>query len=279
MDYIELKVDIFPREPWAGVLVAQLAENGFDGFVDTETGILAYAPTGSIDIENPLRATILESPSSELTVHFEIKLIPHQNWNEVWESEFEPVEVEGFLTILAPFHNPIKNDGMVVEIMPRMSFGTGHHQTTWMMSRALFDLDPMPLKVLDMGTGTGVLAIISEKLGAGDVLAVDIEEWSVENARENALRNECKNIKFLCGDLDVVDSTEYELILANINKNVLKNHLPEYANKMRMNGTLFLSGFFYSDCEELISRAGEVGFEKKRILTRDNWAAIEFQKK
>lgn len=278
MDYIELKVEIFPRDPWAGVLVAQLAENGYESFVDTDTGIFAYAPKDSVDTENPLKNTVLESPKDELSINVEIQLIPHQNWNELWESEFEPVEIENLLTIMAPFHKLENPAGMVVEIMPRMSFGTGHHQTTWMMSRALFDVHPFPFKVLDMGTGTGVLAIIAEKLGAGEVLAVDIEEWSVENAEENALRNQCKNIQFLCGDLDVVKTEGYELILANINKNVLKVHLPEYSKKISQNGRLFLSGFFHSDCEELIALAGEVGFEKKCILTRDNWAAIEFQK-
>jgi len=155
MDYIELKVDIFPRDPWAGVLIAQLAENGYESFVDTDTGILAYAPKNSVDTENPLKKTVLESPKDELSINVEIQLIPHQNWNELWESEFEPVEIENLLTIMAPFHKLENPDGMVVEIMPRMSFGTGHHQTTWMMSRALFDVHPFPFKVFGCRRSSG----------------------------------------------------------------------------------------------------------------------------
>jgi len=277
MDYLELNVELTPREPWSGVLIAQLAENGYESFVETEKGVMAYAQVMAIDTENPVINTFLVEHSAEVEVHWTSTIIKQQNWNAEWESQFEPVHVEDYLTILAPFHDRSVAKGMEIEIMPKMSFGTGHHQTTWMMSKALFELESIPEKVLDMGTGTGVLAIISEKLGAKEIVAVDIEDWSVENTIENAERNMCRNIQALCGDIDQVIQKDFDLILANINKNVLKSHLPHYARLLKKGGMLFLSGFFTSDTEEMITFSTELGFQKIRILNKDNWAAIELQ--
>ena len=277
MDYVELKIDLSPREPWSEVLIAQLAENGFESFVETKTGILAYAQVNQIDTNDPFKNTFLNESNLEVRANWSLNVIQKQNWNQEWESQFDPVFVEDQLTILAPFHDPNVARGMIVEIMPKMSFGTGHHQTTWMMAKALIDLDHIPDKVLDMGTGTGVLAIIAEKLGSKKVIAVDIEEWSIENTLENALRNNCQFISTSCGDIDSVLESDFDMILANINKNVLKEHLPHYSRKLKRAGLLFLSGFFVSDVEEMMSIASRFGFQKKRILNRDNWAAIELQ--
>jgi ribosomal protein L11 methyltransferase len=222
MDYLELTVQLQPREPWAEVLICQLAENGFESFVETEEGILAYAQVGQIDVAKPESNTFLEDVPEELSVNWSKKIIAQQNWNAQWEADFQPVYVEEYLSILAPFHDRKEHKGLIVEILPKMSFGTGHHQTTWMMSKALFELDELPKKVLDMGTGTGVLAIIAEKLGAEDLLAVDIEDWSVENTEENAVRNACRKIRTLCGDIDKIEEGDFGLILANINKNVYR---------------------------------------------------------
>jgi ribosomal protein L11 methyltransferase len=278
MDYLELTVQLQPREPWAEVLICQLAENGFESFVDTEDGIVAYAQVGQIDVAKPESNTFLEDVPEELSVNWSQKIIAQQNWNAQWEADFQPVYVEEYLSILAPFHDRKTHKGMIVEILPKMSFGTGHHQTTWMMSKALFELDELPEKVLDMGTGTGVLAIIAEKLGAKDVLAVDIEDWSVENTEENAVRNACRKIRALCGDIDKIEEGDFGLILANINKNVLKAHMQGYYDRLNPNGKLFLSGFFLSDCDELTACAESFGFRKNSILNKDNWAAIEFKK-
>ena len=277
MDYLELKVELSPREPWTGVLVAQLAENGYESFVETESGVLAYAQIADVDPENPVKGSFLAELPSDVKSNWSVTIIQQQNWNAEWESQFDPVYVEDFLTIRAPFHDISVEKGMTLEIMPKMSFGTGHHQTTWMMSKALFELETMPAKVLDMGTGTGVLAIIAEKLGATEILAVDIEDWSVENTIENAERNSCEKIHAVCGDIDVIRNSEFDLILANINKNVLKAHLPSYANLLKKDGMLFLSGFFTSDVEEMVEYASSFGFQKIRILNKDNWAAIELQ--
>lgn len=278
MDYLELTVKIEPRDPWTEILIAELAENGYESFVETETGVLAYAQLNDVDSIQPTKNTILEEVNSDFIANWETKIIPQQNWNAVWEADFQPVEVESYLSILAPFHDKKGHNGMIVEILPKMSFGTGHHQTTWMMSKALFELENIPSEVLDMGTGTGVLAIVAEKLGAKHIVAVDIEDWSVENTIENAQRNGCSCIEAICGDIDVLKGRTFGLILANINKNVLKSHMKSYSEMLEKNGVLLLSGFFDTDVDELLENARQFGLEKIRILKKDNWAAIELKK-
>lgn len=278
MDYLELSIALTPRDPWTEILTAELADNGFESFVETENGILAYGQLELVDAEFPLKNTFLEAKPSDVDVVIESKVIPQQNWNAVWESDFQPVEVEDYLTIVAPFHDRSTAKGMIIEILPKMSFGTGHHQTTWMMSKALFELETIPNEVLDMGTGTGVLAFVAERLGAKHVVAVDIEDWSVENTLENAERNDCKSIEAICGDVDVLKGRTFGLILANINKNILKAHMSSYAEMLEKNGTLLLSGFFDTDVDELVTFAEQFGLKKRRVLNKDNWAAIELNK-
>lgn len=278
MDYTELNITIEPRDPWSEILVAQLSELGFDSFVETEEGVQAYIPSKDFSLEAlKLKTLLFENPEG-VSISFEQNEIPHQNWNEVWESGFEPVFVDELATIRAPFHTETVVKGLDVVIQPQMSFGTGHHETTWLMSKSLFDLAPFPFKVLDMGTGTGVLAIIAEKLGAKSVLAVDIEDWSVENTKENVARNSCNSIEALCGDIDIVDQNDFDMILANINKNVLKAHLPYYSEKLNQEGKLYMSGFFETDIEELVKEARKYELEFVSQKTKDSWACILLKK-
>jgi ribosomal protein L11 methyltransferase len=279
MEYLEVTIALAPRNPWAEILTAELADNGFESFVETEDGIIAYGQIELVDIEFPLKNTFLESKPNDIEVVIASKIIPQQNWNAVWESDFQAVEVEDYLTIVAPFHDRSTAKGMIIEILPKMSFGTGHHQTTWMMSKALFELETIPADVLDMGTGTGVLAFVAERLGAEHVVAVDIEDWSVENTIENAERNDCNKIEAICGDVDILTGRTFGLILANINKNILKAHMSSYAEMLEMNGTLLLSGFFDTDVDELVTFAEQFGLKKHRVLNKDNWAAIELNKR
>ena len=279
MDYLEITIAFTPRNPWAEILTAELADKGFESFVETEDGIIAYGQIELVDAEFPLKNTFLESKPNDIEVVITSKIIPQQNWNAVWESDFQAVEVENYLTIVAPFHDRSTAKGMIIEILPKMSFGTGHHQTTWMMSKALFELETIPAEVLDMGTGTGVLAFVAERLGAEHVVAVDIEDWSVENTLENADRNDCKKIEAICGDVDILRGRTFGLILANINKNILKAHMSSYAEMLEKNGTLLLSGFFDTDVEELVTFAEQFGLKKYRVLNKDNWAAIELKKR
>lgn len=278
MDYLELTVDIHPRNPWAEILVSELAELGFESFVDTEHGIQAYAPVTAVKMDEVRVESILNGKNEDVSFEIIEKIIKQQNWNALWEADFHPVTVEDRMTILAPFHPKENAKGLIVEIQPQMSFGTGHHQTTWMMSKALLDMAQMPERVLDMGTGTGVLAILAEKLGAEKILAIDIEDWSVENTKENAIRNNCTKIESLHGDIDLIKGLEFDLILANINKNILKSHLPQYAASLVKGGTLMLSGFFETDAEELIEKGKEVGLKHVGTLTKETWAALTLVK-
>lgn len=277
MDTLELQIILTPKDPWSDILIAELSEQGFDSFVNTDEGLLAYAPA-DIDLEQ-VKAN--SSLNGNFDVDFKLteKIIPYQNWNAKWESEFEAVYVEEYATISAPFHTDIETKGLNVVIQPQMSFGTGHHQTTWLMTKALFELDKMPKNVLDMGTGTGVLAVVAEKLGAKRVLAIDIEDWSVVNAIENIAMNDCSTVECRCGDIDQLKGEKFGLIIANINKNILKSHMEEYSKALLSAGTLLLSGFFNSDVEELVNFAANYNLVKKDVLYKDEWAMIRLEKR
>ncbi len=276
LDTLELTLTLSPKDPWSEILISELSELGFDGFLQTDEGIQAYA-NASIDPEKIMDELSI-ARNQQVTCAWKAKVIPHQNWNAQWEADFHPVFVEDYATILAPFHDESLGKGMVVRIQPQMSFGTGHHQTTWMMTKAIFELPEMPSDVLDMGTGTGVLAIIAEKLGAKRILAIDIEEWSAENARENADRNSCTAIECMWGDRDKMEGHDFGLIIANINKNILKAQMETYASTLNTNGTLLLSGFFSTDVEELITFAAPYGLTIEKEFAKDEWAALQLKK-
>ncbi|MDA8648188.1 50S ribosomal protein L11 methyltransferase [bacterium] len=276
MDTLEVQITLNPKSPWNEVLVAELADLGFDSFVETENGVIAYGDA-ALDHQALLQQTSLHN-GFDGNFKVETKVIPHQNWNAQWEADFQPVYVEKYASILAPFHDTAEAPGLIVTIQPKMSFGTGHHQTTWMMTKALFELETIPANVLDMGTGTGVLAIVAEKLGANRILAVDIEEWSAENAAENAASNNCTKIESVWGDVDKIPSEPFGLILANINKNVLKAQMPVYSRNLEENGTLLLSGFFETDVKEMEKYCQEHHLVPVKRFQKDEWAAIQLRK-
>lgn len=279
MNSIELEVKLTPKDPWADIVISQLAELGFDAFEDMEGGVKAYGPENKINTQEVLEQSILGEDNDLLEISYTFTTIPFQNWNEKWESDFDPVFVEDKLTILAPFHDKSIAKGLSIEIQPQMSFGTGHHQTTWLMSKRMFAFESFPNRVLDMGTGTGVLAILAEKLGAKDILAIDIEEWSAENTIENALRNNCENIVTKWGDVDLIEGLTFDLILANINKNVLKHQIPSYSKALVSGGKLLLSGFFTSDVDEIVAFASEHDFSYLSTLDKETWACVLLEKK
>jgi ribosomal protein L11 methyltransferase len=278
MDTAELVIVVTPRDPWSDILISELSQFDFDSFVDTEDGVIAYGPKDKLDIEAIKSITHLGNSPSDVEISYHLNVIPYQNWNEKWETDFQPVFVEDKVSILAPFHSNVDVVGEVVYIQPQMSFGTGHHQTTWMLSKAIFDLDFENKICLDMGSGTGVLAIIAEKRGASSVLAIDIEENSVANAEENCVRNKCEKIKNLYGDIDNIVGLEFDIILANINKNVLKSHMKQYVTSLLPNGYLLLSGFFESDEKELKEVAISEGLKFVKAYNKESWSALVFKK-
>jgi ribosomal protein L11 methyltransferase len=277
MIYIEIEFKLAQFTPWNEVFVAYLSELEFESFQEDKPILRAYVA------EHNFNNAKFESLMTELRLNkelefsYELNKIPQQNWNAVWESQFEPVIIEDKLRIMAPFHEKTDFVAQTIIIEPKMSFGTGHHQTTYLMCKKMFDLDLKNKVVLDMGSGTGVLAILAEKLEAKDIEAFDIEPWSVENCDENAIKNECSKITSLLGDIEMVQG-EYDVVLANINKNVLKRQIPFYSKLIRSNGKLLLSGFFVSDGDEIKDCAIENGFEFVNSDNREGWSMLHFTK-
>lgn len=274
MVYIEVTVELGELEPWRDILIAEMAEAGFDSFVETKTGLQGYIQE---TLFTPGMIETLLTGKPVLSHH--VNRIAEQNWNAEWEKNFDPVFVEDKLAIVAPFHEIPGGFQLVITITPKMSFGTGHHQTTWLMSRRLFDLDLKDKDVLDMGTGTGVLAIAAEKLGAKSVFAPDIDQWSFENAQENCAMNQCTRVEPALGGDELLANKFFHIILANINKNVLIQHFSVYSTSLISGGLLLISGFFETDKEDLVREASKHGFIFESIHTREGWALIQFIKK
>ena len=277
MSHLEFQFKITPLKPWTEILIAYLSEIYFHGF-NEEDGILK-AFISNTDFDALIFNSLLESLEGEdVEISYEKLEIENHNWNASWEANFDPVEIAQQLYIRAPFHEQKENFNSTIIIQPKMSFGTGHHQTTFLMCEAILRLDLVGKKVLDMGTGTGVLAILCEKKGSKDITAIDIEEWSIENCEENIVLNECAFIDAICGDVNLIDGKKFDVILANINKNILKKHLPKYFDSLCENGLLYLSGFFSTDVSELKTLANQVGFKFISTTVKDEWAILILQK-
>lgn len=276
MDYIELILDVNPKKPWTEILIGELSELGFESFTEENDKLQAYIPFDDYK-KDKVNSFLEDFAKKDLTLNFEEKLIPSQNWNETWESDFEPVRVDDKLLIRAPFHEYDEGFEEVIEIQPQMSFGTGHHQTTYLLSNVLFDIDLVDKTVLDVGTGTGILGILASKKGAKSIIGTDIESGACENALENIARNNVLNFSILEGDLDIVPKEKYDVIIANINKNVLKNHLEGYAERSKDGTILLLSGFFETDVPELIEFAEKLDFKHDKTHLNDSWAVIQFK--
>lgn len=278
MNYYELQITIGAFEEWHDIFVAYLAELDYESFVEETPILKAY-------IQEPLYdGKALQSLLSELQTKgaqisaFELSLLPQQNWNATWEAQFEPVIINENLRIVAPFHDLQPSEGIEIKILPKMSFGTGHHQTTHLICQNMLSLDLQDKKVLDMGAGTGVLAILAERLGAAHISAVEIEAWSAENILENVALNGSTKIQAIHGGAPEIPAMAYDVILANINKNVLLEQLPVYSKVIANGGLLMLSGFFVTDAPDLIAAAAQVGFDSIRTDARENWAVVLLKK-
>lgn len=274
MDYIQYSFTVNPPEPGSEILTALLADLGFDSFSQNETGVDAYI-LSELDNEKAVK----ELEFDDFTFSYIRTEIPKTNWNEEWEKNFNPVYVEDLVCIRAHFHPKAENIKHDIVITPKMSFGTGHHDTTWLMSKTMFSLDFKNTAVLDMGCGTGILVILAEQLGATKLLGIDIDDWSIENSIENASINDASDIEFKKGDASLLPKTEsFEIILANINKNVLKQDMAAYFNCLKKNGHLLLSGFFTTDIEELKQLAISIGFTFVESYNKNEWAVIKLKK-
>ena len=277
MTYLELVFTLHTTEEFhKDLLINALSEIGFDTFEDTDQGFKAYIPEPELD-QGKLDG--LSVDFAELfSFTYILNKIPHQNWNEVWESNFEPIQVAGKCYIRATFHEAHPEFEHEIVIDPKMAFGTGHHQTTALMMEFMLEEDFQDKKVLDMGCGTGILAILASKLGAKEVLAIDYDEICYESTIENSELNKISNIIALKGSKEVIPNQKFDIILANINRNILIDQLETYA-RVSMPGTLlFLSGFYEDpDLKILKEKCASLGFTYLQHKELNNWVAARFR--
>ena len=276
IDYIELNCSVTPLQPGTEILTAQLSENGFDSFVETEKGVLAYIPAHLFLLEN--LKEILDN-TNEYSIQYVTNLIKGKNWNEEWENNFQPVKVDNRCYIRASFHPADPKVEFDILIDPKMAFGTGHHETTTLVVQQMLSTDFKNKTVLDMGCGTGILAILASKLGAASVTAIDNDPVAVESAIENSQKNNAKNINSLCGNASSLANKKFDIILANINRNILLNDLSTYYASLNQNGIVILSGYLTNDVEAIHNKASQVGLSL--IVSKENhdWIAQKFEKK
>lgn len=273
--YIEYHFIMFPLQPTSEILVAQLGELGFESFTETETGLKAYIQKKELD---PVLIDDIQVLNSlEFEISYKVAEIPQVNWNAEWEKNFNPIEVNRECALRAPFHPPF-NVKYEIIIEPKMSFGTGHHETTFMMLQFILENDFKEKSVIDMGCGTAVLAILSEMKGATKIDAVDIDEWCYENSIENIERNLCKKIHVYQGDASFFKEKNYEVIIANINRNILLQDMEIYSKSLEDNGTLYLSGFYKEDLELITETCNNLGLTFVENKVRNNWIAAKFRK-
>ena len=272
--YIEIEAQVTPVDPWSDLLIAALGAMGYESFENTDTGFLGYIVSSDYDPE--ATQAILQSYSEQCSVSFSSKEIAATNWNADWEKNFSPITVGERIHVRAPFH-PASEAEYEIVIEPKMSFGTGHHQTTHLMLEHLLDLDLKEKDVLDMGSGTAVLAIMACMRGAQKATAIDIDAWCGENGLENAQRNGIDNIEVLVGTAEQLPKTpQYDLIIANINRNVLLEDMGAYVACLRGGGVVLLSGFYQSDLQIITERCGACGLVYQHHKTKDNWVAAKF---
>ncbi len=247
------------------LLIAQLADLGFDAFEETEEGLHAFISSVDFD-DNALKALLLEMPYAQTE-------IPKQNWNQLWESNFEPVQVEDFVGIRAGFHQAIEGVIHEIVITPKMSFGTGHHATTYLVMKAMRDLDVKAKSVLDFGSGTGILAILAEKLGAKSVLAIDNDDWCIENSLENLAINQTQVIRVEKADSAAL-LDQYDLILANINKHIILENMDHLGKALANEGTILLSGLLVEDEADILAACAKNGWKHLFTNTRNGWIVL-----
>jgi len=271
LDYFKIEIEITPFEDWLrDVLTLQLGEIGFESFVEMEAGLEAFIPAENFN--EPELTELLHSFKKNFSFRVTKEFIKSQNWNEVWEKNyFKPLVVAGECLVRAPFHKEYPNCKYEIVIEPNMAFGTGNHETTSMMLEAILKENLDGKKVLDMGSGTGILGILASMKGASEITAIDIDEWSVKGTHENAALNNIKNLK--------VGYEKFDFIFANIHKNVLISDLPAYSKCLNKNGKLFISGFYTEDISDIKSKAEKVGLKETGYTTKNNWVAIFFEKK
>lgn len=277
MDYAEIHFKIVPVNPDVNdVLAAILADNGFESFTETADGMLAYAPVAQFNESAFPDVVPAELLGSDIV--FEQSTIPGQNWNEEWEKNyFQPIVIGQDCVIHSSFHTNIPEATYDIVIDPKMAFGTGHHETTSLMLESLLELDLKDKTFLDMGCGTAVLAILARMKGAVGVLGIDIDEWAVNNAFENIRLNNTGDIEILTGGAELLSGKKpFDVVFANINRNILLADMNAYCAVMKKGSSLFMSGFYVEDLPVIREKAESLGLTFVKYRSKNNWVAAEF---
>lgn len=276
MFYTRLKILCDPS--FSEILMAEVAETGFDSFLETDDGFEAYAEADHVD-ENAL-TEVLERYRQVTTLSHARDAVEKKNWNEEWEKNVEPIIVDDQCLVRAEFHQIKQKFPYEIIITPKMSFGTGHHQTTHLMLKSQLKIDHVGKRVMDAGCGTAILSIMASKRGASIVDAFDIDEWSVVNGEENAAVNQCTNIRIRQGKIaDLTFEESFDIVLANINRNILVSEMGSYAQVMKPGALLLLSGFYEADIPVLLESASAHQLTEVFRDARETWATLALQKK
>lgn len=277
MRYFEVRFILSEIEGLNEILQSDLCDIGFESFQDTEDGFLAYCQEDLYD-EMKIKDVVINfiDNNPNITISTEAIIIEEQNWNEEWEKAYPAVLIDDYCYVHAPFHEPMENVSFNIEISPKMSFGTAHHPTTYQILQFLKDEDVKGKDVMDMGSGTGVLAILAKLKEANYVEAIDNDSWAYENALENVVRNNVDVVVKL-GDANSLDRN-YDVFIANINRNILLQDMEKYSSHIKTSGVLFLSGFYTQDVDILVKEVEKYGFVLEKQLTKENWAALRLVK-
>jgi ribosomal protein L11 methyltransferase len=275
MAYLEIRFSPLNSEEEQSLLTAELLQKGFESFVEEEYSLLAYIPA-NIYKEDLMKDMAFLHHHPE--VKFEVQLLEDKNWNKEWESNYKPVTIAGKCHVRAPFHPPVENIAYEIIIEPKMAFGTAHHETTRLMATWLLDLDVEGIDVLDMGCGTGILAVLANKMGARYVIGIDNDEWAWRNGLDNFRINKVAEGNVYQGDASLIGKDRFDLILANINRNVLMQDMKAYYEGLRVQGRLLLSGFYRKDVETITAAASGAGFQIAGARNLNDWAVMLFHK-
>ncbi|MEM7299381.1 MAG: 50S ribosomal protein L11 methyltransferase [Bacteroidota bacterium] len=271
MDFITIKVTC--SQDLSDYLIAELFEIGFDSFQEFNDGFEGSCDHSTFD-EEKVNAILTQFPN----ISFKVKEQEKVNWNEEWEKNYDPIIVDNRCIVRASFHEPQPQFEYEIIVTPKMSFGTGHHATTHQVLAFQMSLNHEDKKVLDVGTGTGILAIMAHKRGASKLIASDIDDWCIENSEENFSLNGISDIALVKGQIEKVQEKDFDIVIANINKNVLLSQMEEYSKRLKAGGQLVLSGFYESDVEDLVILAEQFELRKNDTTTKDNWAMLVLSK-
>ena len=274
MNYIQVDIKLSEKEPYSDIITAKLNEIEFESYQQTDSGLQAYIQ--KIHFDEELLNDAFKILDKQVDFDFAVKEIQQQNWNASWEASFDPVYINEQCVIRADFHAPI-NLPFELIITPKMSFGTGHHSTTFLIANELFEIELKEKSVLDMGSGTGLLSILSEKLGAKNCIGIDIDYWADKNAKENAVLNACKKTEFELGGVSKIEDRKFDIILANINRNIILADLEKYCSALNPEGDIFLSGFYKKDEYLIVEKAAELSLKLIVSKEKENWLLLHFK--